>query len=284
MQKYIGIYTMNNQIDARSFNNITINNELNIVTKSANNTHMESLLSEIHYYENIPNDLMHLFPKFISKTQFSYTLEKINVPNISLLYISECITENMFLNIMNSLEELHTYIPITTISITSEEIQIYYIEKLHQRIQKIKNLNFIKIDELEKHIKLCETFLQNYIPENISIIHGDPVFTNIFIDNTTCKFIDMKGLIGNKQTIYGDPIYDYAKVYQSILGYDEILHNTVVSHSYKAKLLEVFWKCIPAKHHQNIKYMTHYLLLTLLPLHESKTIYNCIELLNELYI
>ena len=280
IQKYMGIYTINNQIESRAFNKISINNEKNIVIKTATSEHMQSLLSEINYYENIPKKLLYLFPKLIEKTEISYTLEKINSPNISLLYISECVTENTIVNIMKSLNELHTY--TITITITCDHIKNYYLDKFHKRMDLLTKIN--NNLQLNKHIELCENFLNGYICERISIIHGDPVFTNIFIDNNICKFIDMKGLIGSINTIYGDPIYDYAKIYQSLLGYDEILHNTVVSHSYKSKLLQVFWNSICIKDHKNIKYMTHYLILTLLPLHEQSTITNCIQLLNELYI
>ncbi len=36
-------------------------------------------------------------------------------------------------------------------------------------------------------------------------------------------FIDPLGKLGGKCSTSGDQLYDYAKVYQSILGYDEIL-------------------------------------------------------------
>ena len=33
----------------------------------------------------------------------------------------------------------------------------------------------------------------------------------------------MRGKVGDKLTICGDWLYDWAKIYQSIIGYDEIL-------------------------------------------------------------
>ena len=36
----------------------------------------------------------------------------------------------------------------------------------------------------------------------------------------------MRGKLGNQYTISGDPIYDLAKVYQSLSGYDCVLNNT----------------------------------------------------------
>jgi hypothetical protein len=33
----------------------------------------------------------------------------------------------------------------------------------------------------------------------------------------------MRGKIGDTLTIYGDAFYDWAKLYQSLIGYDKIL-------------------------------------------------------------
>ena len=79
--------------------------------------------------------------------------------------------------------------------------------------------------------------LQDYEEKNKGrkkVIHGDTVFTNIIINNHgKIKFIDMRGKVGDKLTIYGDWLYDWAKIYQSIIGYDEILLSKVVDINYK---------------------------------------------------
>ena len=43
----------------------------------------------------------------------------------------------------------------------------------------------------------------------------------------------MRGKVGDKLTIYGDWLYDWAKIYQSIIGYDEILLSTIIDTNYK---------------------------------------------------
>ena len=42
----------------------------------------------------------------------------------------------------------------------------------------------------------------------------------------------MRGKIANKATILGDKFYDYAKLYQSLIGYDFILNDKSISFSY----------------------------------------------------
>jgi hypothetical protein len=53
----------------------------------------------------------------------------------------------------------------------------------------------------------------------------------------------MRGQLGDILTTAGDPVYDYAKLAQSFLGFDTIVFNlSVVAHSYRLSLLKTFTK------------------------------------------
>ena len=55
--------------------------------------------------------------------------------------------------------------------------------------------------------------------EHFAPIHGDPTFSNTLIDrNLKAWFIDPRGYFANAESVYGDPDYDYAKVYYSAVG------------------------------------------------------------------
>jgi hypothetical protein len=108
------------------------------------------------------------------------------------------------------------------------------------------------------------------------VIHGDSVFTNIICDfEQNIKFIDMRGEVGNVKTIYGDVMYDWAKLYQSLIGYDEIQEGIKLDQMYKKKLLNEFENefnhifkddsCLDV-----VKLITKSLLFSLIPLHYSK--------------
>ena len=57
--------------------------------------------------------------------------------------------------------------------------------------------------------------------------------TNIIINNyDKIKFIDMRGKQGEELTIFGDWLYDWAKLYQSILAYDKILQDKEINSDY----------------------------------------------------
>jgi len=56
------------------------------------------------------------------------------------------------------------------------------------------------------------------MPSRFKPIHGDPTFSNTLIDrNLRAWFIDPRGYFA-KPGIFGDPLYDFAKVYYSAVG------------------------------------------------------------------
>ncbi|KAJ3097702.1 hypothetical protein HDU96_000291 [Phlyctochytrium bullatum] len=91
----------------------------------------------------------------------------------------------------------------------------------------------------------------------------------------------MRGRLGNKFSIEGDPVYDLAKVYQSVLGYDihmmaedgdsEDLSRDDVA--YLSEIEQVFWSFVakeyPTVRVKDIKIVTASLLFSLLPLHHE---------------
>lgn len=128
------------------------------------------------------------------------------------------------------------------------------------------------------------------------MIHGDAVFTNILINNyEKIKLIDMRGKIGNTLSIYGDKLYDYSKIYQSLIGYDEILMDTQINNEYKNKMINIFINYLQNKYknkfneiYKNIKLITKSLIFTLIPLHYKSTnqniLYKFYNLINSEYL
>ena len=98
--------------------------------------------------------------------------------------------------------------------------------------------------------------------------------TNIIINNyDKIKFIDMRGKLGTNCTLYGDYLYDWAKLYQSLRGYDEILQGKVVGENYKKVMIkyfeEYFIELYSKKELSWVKIITSSLFFTLIPLHNN---------------
>jgi capsule biosynthesis phosphatase len=256
LDKAIGIYDTNTP--SRSFNKVEYNGDT--VTKTTSNN------GEIYWYQNIPGPAKKYFPKVLNIVDNKITLENINGVSYSYLYINKSLTEDDITKLALALADIST-------SRQPSEIDIYanYSKKLLSRYNN--NLEIYSKYPSSKYIfetinnKLIEyeTNKEGYL----TIIHGDPVFTNILKTETGIKLIDMRGKVGDELTIFGDAYYDLAKIYQSLIGYDYILNNIEIDVLYTQKLIKHFESQFQEVNLNKIKLITASLLFSLLPLHEE---------------
>jgi len=259
LDKGLGIY--NTDISPRSFNRIEyVDNK--VIKHTANN-------GEVYWYKNIPESITHLFPKVYDTQDYKVTLENIEGVNYSYLYTNKTLLISDLELLINSIKQIHSSKELDS------NIDIYsnYSDKLIARYNS--NLQLYGKYEISKQIfDLLVSKLKDYENNNrgsAGVIHGDPVFTNILKTKTGIKFIDMRGKQGDEFTLFGDINYDFAKIYQSLIGYDNILNNIEIDYFYTITLVEYFNSQFSEKELKNIKLITASLLYSLLPLHtESK--------------
>jgi hypothetical protein len=108
---------------------------------------------------------------------------------------------------------------------------------------------------------------------------------NIIINNHgKIKFIDMRGKVGNTNTILGDWLYDWAKLYQSLIGYDKILMNKEIDKNYEDSMIQTFKNYFIETFSEddfiNLKIITNSLLFTLIPLHDNNKCNKYYNLIN----
>lgn len=267
LEKALGFY--NDTINPRAFNSIT-EGTIDTITKRSND-----LSGEIYYYNNIHRTVKDMFPilmDYDNEKQQWYTMEKITGISVSTLYTSQLLTTTILKNVMNSINRLHN-VPI----FNKMDIDIYanYSKKLEMRYNAY---DYSRFENSEKTYHSIKDKLVKYETEKkgkLVIIHGDTVMTNIMINNLDkIKFFDMRGKIGDIQTIYGDYLYDWAKLYQSLLGYDLILQDKEVSLKYKNDLILYFEKYFIELFSQDtlndLKNITNSLFFTLIPLHDNE--------------
>lgn len=283
IEKKLGFYQ--ETITTRSFNKIE-NQYIEIYTKKSSD-----LSGEIYYYNNIPHNIKDMFPLFIDYDKINYkyySIEKIDGLSVSNMYTSQLLTIETFQHILNSIQRIHN----SEINITDDNVNIYsnYIEKIKYRY---KNFDYSKFVNSNLIYQELITNLQIYEDNNSGnkvIIHGDSVFTNILINNyDKIKFIDMRGKLHNKLSIYGDFMYDFAKIYQSLIGYDKILLNKSIDFEYEKKFIIYFKNYFINKYSiedfNNLKLITKSLIFSLIPLHNNSSyISNLYQLLNSEYI
>jgi capsule biosynthesis phosphatase len=261
LDKELGFYNIHPE--TRSHNKIEIIGDK--VTK-----HSSSIEGERHWYKNIPNSIKDKFPLLIDSSKDSITISKINGIPVSYLNINKILTNKILVSILESLDTIHNSTHVVN------EVDVYqnYNRKLNNRI---KDFDFSKYDGFDVLINELNNYFDNYKSENKAIIgvtHGDPVFTNILINNfDNLQFIDMRGKVGDELTIYGDVLYDYAKIFQSIIGYDFILMDKPFDDEYINNNKKVFEQYILNKFNESvltdIKWITKNLLISLIPIHNN---------------
>jgi len=271
LEKELGFYK--SAIDTRSFNHIS-SGVIHTYKKTG-----KDLSGEIYWYTNAPDSLKDMFPIFFYSDKDYYIMEKINGVPFSRLFLSEDLTVEHLKRIINSIERIHNT-PLND----QNNINIYdnYCSKISERYQ---NYDYSKFDRSKEIYNIIHDKLKQYEINNLGtkcVIHGDTVLTNILINQFgKIKFIDMRGKIGNNLTIFGDKFYDWAKLYQSLYGYDEVLENKYVSKKYKNMLLNYyrsrFIKNFGEEKWHDLQFITASLLFTLIPLHNNE---NCVKYYN----
>lgn len=267
LEKELGYYET--MIKPRDFNSIRMET-IQLCRKESNN-----LDGEIYYYQNIPPSVKDMFPIMVDfdPSNTWYSVEKVNGITASNLYLSQLLNTDQLRHIMNSIHRLHS-VPIPDSIIHSLDITENYIKKMDDRYT---NYNYSRFHNHKDTYMRIRSSLLNY-KGVCTVIHGDPVFTNILInDYGKIKYIDMRGKIGDTLTIYGDEMYDWAKLYQSLMGYDEILEGKTLNTSYKDQMCNCFLSYLIELYANRtdfdfsmLKTITQCLLFSLIPLHDNE--------------
>ena len=218
IEKNTGIYQ--NSVIARDHN--TVMNKDGIITKSSSR---DSIRGELYWYLNSPSEVKHLFPKLINHHEkdgvVTLELERIDGPTLSKMLTIDSLNESHIEELYNSLGLIHK----TPVENNVIDINQNYLNKLDKRY-----FSFEVKDKQTKHLyESIKTFLERYASSGLAKranIHGDPVFTNAIVDkNNRIRLFDMRGVQGDTPTLTGDINYDYAKIYQSLVGYDFVIRD-----------------------------------------------------------
>ncbi len=213
----------------------------------------EKIKSEMNWFKEVENTIFaKVSPKFYENTfdYNSYCIEYYDYLTIMEYFLYYPIPQNNKINIFKDLAlTLHSIYIETKLNYVDKKINTnkfkeYFndilIKKTEDRIKKWDRYDLvladtIKINNIEyvgyqkalsllkpSIIKICDTS-----PDYISIIHGDPSFSNILYSpkSSIFKFIDPRGNF-KIDTILGDYRYDFAKLRHCYHGkYDEIIND-----------------------------------------------------------
>ncbi|WPL38944.1 histidine phosphatase family protein [Malacoplasma iowae] len=243
-------FIINNDIISRHFNTLIVKG--NKITKKS--AYLEKFNDEINWMVSIPNELKDFVPKIYdyristinNDKDFSYIrMEYINKKSFEQFFINEKLTNKeasiFFKHIDSFLKKTKEYNKEIDDNEKNKLLYNIYYLKTIDRVNSIKddhNLNFFynnKIIINNKEYYSIKTYMEKLLDvlngynllnskEMFCIIHGDLCFNNIIFNDNKMYLIDPRGSFGEKG-IYGDQIYELAKISHSISGYDSIINN-----------------------------------------------------------
>lgn len=276
----------------RHFNKMAFDPLLGTLTKSSTD---EKIFHEINFIKSVPREISVLFPRIIEDGTDFYKMEFYAYQNLThyLITDKEFDWDTLFLRINEVLFKFSTYRMDL-----SEKFHIdFYTEKLISRVNEFlaafpefdKDALMINGRSAKGFRKLLpsisDRFRKMYDPRCHAMMHGDFIFGNILYDPKyqVLKFVDPRGSFGDHVGIYGDVRYDYAKLYQSVIGgYDYI-----ISDMFRISLIndQIDYEVLEAPEHvkklcrqlirssgyseEEIKFITATLFLSMVPLHSE---------------
>jgi hypothetical protein len=229
------------------------------------------------------------------------SLERIQGTTVSHLFTHNALTPERFQKFMKAISNIHSSNGVYTERELSppfdalfrkdqpkQSMYANYASKLKSRYSKFKQNIYESLGDTvpefyEKLLQKLTEYENNDQGIHSKVIHGDPVFSNaILTPHGDFKFLDMRGSIGVEYTTAGDVLYDLAKIYQSLFGYDFVLLDKgkteltdllgPAQERNMKELRTIFWDTVKQRYGIDqdgpIKYLTAGLYFSLLPFHD----------------
>lgn len=155
-------------------------------------------------------------------------MERINGMNIYEYYdLSPEQRKKILKSLIDCLKSIHS---IESVPSDFQSYEEAYIGKTIKRLEKVRDLvpfandPYIVINGKECrnvffHWDEIREKIRKYFPDKFVLLHGDCTFSNLMLRNKDMSpiLIDPRGYFGTTE-LYGDPAYEWAKLYYSIVG------------------------------------------------------------------
>ncbi len=216
------------KLRCRPFNSITFEGD-RIIKEGIDEQGKNLAKREVAWYEKLSNYSFDAIPTIYTydplsmeviegKNIYEYTYLPFEQKRFVLSKIIDCLRK------VHCLEEA----PYDEISYRDA-----YLDKTYERLKKVRNLvpfandpvvtvNGKTCRNIFYHQEEVERLVMQYAPQKFVLLHGDCTFSNMMLrHDTEPVLIDPRGYFG-KTEFYGDPAYDWVKLYYSLFSnYDQ---------------------------------------------------------------
>lgn len=211
----------------RPFNRLTIDGE--VVIKEGIDAQGRALAArERAWYTQVIGQGFPNVPQIYTLAPLK--MERIHGKNIFAYTLDHTEKRRVLEELIGCLRAVHA---LGEIPAEPESYEEAYLGKTFARLERIRALvplaeeplitiNGKKCRNVFFHQEELKALTARYLPKTFQLIHGDCTFSNILLrDDKTPVMIDPRGYFGFTE-LYGDPAYDWAKLYYSIVGnYDQ---------------------------------------------------------------
>lgn len=283
---------------SRSFNNITIDEDDNIVKTSKN---IKKVKDEFNWFNKVQQTkLSNYLPKVYKELDNGYVMQHVPSNQIQDMMMFQHLNYDEWENVIGEIENFLSFAWLNAKEYSDNDLESdnkkMLIDKTLERTSTLKQLFPYKtyvingiiyknplyyIDNILEHVKEI-----NKDPEQYNtLLHGDLFFGNMMYDNVfdQLKLIDPRGSYGDSD-IYGDIRYDVAKLNHSIHGkYDFIMndlftlssHHSIINYDiYEGQHNDLVFLFQSMINHlelpdDDIDLITGLLFLTMIPIHDD---------------
>lgn len=301
-------------LNKRFFNAVEVDTERGVIRKTSSDA--QKLTNEISWYLGLPKDLAHLAPRILDHsldaTNVFVDMEFYGYPPLAESYLHGAWDLGVWQQVMRALDKTvrgmqqHRVMEGSSVAAGRQRLlSSMYLDKTVSRTQQITDeLKFFPLLDHEVVINGARcvglagmhSLLQAILAksgllhrEALSVMHGDLCLSNILFDRRTSivRLIDPRGSFGEGFSVYGDPLYDIAKLRHSFCGdYDHLVHGKfdiamrtdgvyLQAHLTARQLalkphVEAWIAKLAGADHLRVRLIEALLFLTMVPLHAGK--------------
>jgi GTP:adenosylcobinamide-phosphate guanylyltransferase len=209
---------------SRFFNEVKIL-ETTVEKRAIDPNYTHLIDKEQDWYKSVRDLGFRRIPKIISTEP--YVMERVQGQHAyQMTDLTEREKRAVLADYLDTLTNLHD---LGTQASSYDNVRETYIGKTIQRVESVSaiipgydqksfTINGVKCRNIFTVDGIWDKIFDKLNPSFFTPIHGDPTFSNSLVDkNLRTWFIDPRGYFA-KPGIWGDPMYDFAKVYYSAIG------------------------------------------------------------------